>query len=87
MDEQQEKHVLQDHYEQELFHRPLSMSVTRLAPSAATQPSTTQPADPQLEAAISTMLGHIILSEPDQNGAAVASPIQPPTTQPVTGPS
>jgi len=87
MDEQQEKHVLQDHYEQELFHRPLSLSVTRPAPSAATQPSTTQPADPQLEAAISTMLGHIILSEPDQNGAAVASPIQPSTTQPATGPS
>jgi carboxyl-terminal processing protease len=79
MDENSEKLVLEDHMEQELFHKPLSKQTTR--PQPGTQPAapTTQPVDPQLEAAISTMIGHIILSgaQPDQAAA-------PPTTQPAT---
>lgn len=79
MDEQSEKMVLEDHMEQEMFHKPLSKQTTR--PQPGTQPAapTTQPVDPQLEAAISTMIGHIILSgvQPDQ---ATANP----TTQPAT---
>jgi carboxyl-terminal processing protease len=83
MDEDSEKLVLEDHYEQELFHKPLSMQTTRPTPDD-TQPAvpTTQPVDPQLEAAVSTMIGHIILQgahPPDQ-----ASTI--PATQPATEP-
>lgn len=92
MDEDQEKHVLQEHYEQELFHRPLSKSITRPSTSPSTEPSVaaaaTRPTDPQLEAAISTMIGHVILGlEGHGEKIPVASPVVPPTTQPTSGPS
>jgi carboxyl-terminal processing protease len=83
MDEDSEKLVLEDHYEQELFHKPVSNPTTGPA-DATTEPTAaaTQPVDPQLQAAVSTMIGHIILEgahPPDQASA-------PPATQPATGP-
>ncbi len=91
MDEQQEKHVLQEHYEQELFHRPLTMATTRPTSAPTTQPTTqsaaTQPTDPQLEAALSTLIGHVILNrQAERVGPPVATPIAPPATGPTTGP-
>jgi carboxyl-terminal processing protease len=91
MDEQAEKHVLEDHYEQELFHRPLSKQTTRPAPGTtqAAAPAT-QPTDPQLEAAISTMIGHEILSgHVDAPPAAIPDsvPATVPATQPTTQPA
>ncbi len=92
MNEDQEKFVLQEHYEQELFHRPLTKSITRPSTSPTTEPlvaaSSTRPTDPQLEAAISTMIGHIILGrEGHSENLPVATPVAPPATQPTSGPS
>jgi carboxyl-terminal processing protease len=83
MDEDSEKLVLEDHYEQELFHKPLSMQTTRPVPGA-TEPAApaTQPVDPQLEAAVSTMIGHIILEGAHLPDQASTIPATQPTTEP-----
>ncbi len=47
MDEDQEKHVLQEHYEQELFHRPLSKSITRPSTQPTTGPTASAPTTPR----------------------------------------
>jgi carboxyl-terminal processing protease len=91
MDEQGEKRIVQDHYEQELFHKPLTKTTTE--PSiGTTQPTapTTQPIDPQLEAAISSMIGHEILSGrslgPTTLPVAASVPATAPATQPAGEP-
>jgi carboxyl-terminal processing protease len=92
MDEQGEKLLVQDHYEQELFHRPLSKQTTRPT-IGATEPAapTTQAVDPQLEAAISTMIGHEILNGRAERQLAAPktaqAPVSLPSTQPATEPA
>ena len=96
MDETAEKRVLEDHYTRELYHRPITVATTRPSTQPATGPSTgpttndsasgapatgpTQPVDPQLEAAVSTMIGHIILTGVHNEGESIA------TTQPAPPP-
>ncbi len=76
MDEEQEKRMLKDRYEQDLFHR------------AGTQPSTkpvasTQPIDPQLTRAVDAMLATLIFQN---QGVPTTGPVQVliPATQPAT---
>jgi carboxyl-terminal processing protease len=61
MDAATEDKVARERYEQELFRRPVSKSVTRPSTQqAATQPTAQPLDDNQLQAAINTMLGVIV---------------------------
>lgn len=66
MSEEAEERVLKTQGEEELFHKPLPVATTHpTVGPGATQPTTvpsTQPVDSQLEAAVSTMIGSIILN-------------------------
>lgn len=72
-----EKRILQDRYEQELRRRPAVKSTTR----PATQPAT-QPVDPQLQQAVTTMVGLIVLNQErptvsDSTTAPASQPARP----------
>ena len=83
MDEETEKKVYLQEMEQELFHAPPGTTRATTNP-ATTRPGaapTTQPVDNQLQAAVSTMIGHIVL-----NGEHLltVAPATRPATQPTT---
>jgi carboxyl-terminal processing protease len=80
MDPATEEKVAKERYEQELFKRPLSKSITRpTTTQAATQPVAQPMDDTQLQAAINTMLGVIVF----ESQPAGKSPATMPATQPV----
>jgi carboxyl-terminal processing protease len=97
MDDLAERAILEQHLQQEVVRRPMIKPVTPASASAAaaTAPST-QPTDIQLQQAVNTMVGMIILDHattapaiPSQAAAIplVAEPTPPPTvTPPVTQP-
>ncbi len=80
-----EQKILQDRYEMEQLRRPAPPSMTQ--PATATHPAesaSTQPVDPQLQQAVTTLVGLIVLrGEPHAVAAAATEPTSAPTTQPV----
>lgn len=109
VDQDTERRILEDRNDQQIFHRPTTRPVTQ----AATQPGdaestatetptvvTTQPVDPQLQQAATTMIGWIVLSHGSSNVPAameqaatsqtadIESPpsVDQPATQPVSVP-
>jgi carboxyl-terminal processing protease len=82
MSEEQERQVLLQEGQEELFHKPLPLATRPTTGPAATQPTTapaTQPvADIQLQQAVSTMIGSIIMSAQHQLPTV---PSTGPTTQ------
>jgi len=72
-----------EQYPRDLFHRPMPSSATRPATNPAATAGTggaaTQPIDPQLDAAISSIVGHMILTgQTTQPAAAMAVPATEP---------
>ena len=86
MSEEQEQKVLLEQSREELFHKPLPLATRPTTGPGATQPTTapaTQPVvDIQLQQAVSTMVGSIILNAQHQLPNV---PETRPTTQPVKG--
>jgi carboxyl-terminal processing protease len=72
-----EQRILKERYEAELFHRPIPKSTTRSASQPAV--AATQPADVQLQRAVDTLMGMIILQ-----GERARQIVQAPASQPVT---
>jgi carboxyl-terminal processing protease len=62
--------------DRDLFHRPMPKSATRPTTGPApVAPPATQPIDPQLDAAVSSIVGHMILTgQTTQPAAAMAVP-------------
>ncbi len=83
MDEEQQKRMLKDRYEQDLFHRITTRPATTRAAAASTQPI-----DVQLQRAVDTMLASLIFQNHEM---PVAPPevvrVVTPTTRPATGPA
>jgi carboxyl-terminal processing protease len=75
MTPEQEQAVMKERYEAELMHAPATHTATK----SATEPAeaTTQPADTQLQRAVETMLGWVVLQQ-----HPVSSTAKVPTTQP-----
>jgi len=84
MDEETEKKVVTQEMEQELFHSLATRPTTGPATTRPGAAPTTQPMDVQLQAAISTMIGHIVLN--GEHSLLTALPATQPATQPVTRP-
>jgi len=86
MSEEQEQKVLLEQSREELFHKPLPLATRPTTGPGATQPTTipaTQPVvDIQLQQAVSTMVGSIIMNAQHQLPNV---PETRPTTQPVRG--
>jgi carboxyl-terminal processing protease len=86
MSEEQEQKVLLEQSREELFHKPLPLATRPTTGPGATQPTTvpaTQPVvDIQLQQAVSTLVGSIILNAQHQLPNV---PETRPTTQPVKG--
>lgn len=86
MSEEQEQKVLLEQSREELFHKPLPLATRPTTGPGATQPTTvpaTQPVvDIQLQQAVSTMVGSIILNAQHQLPNV---PETRPTTHPVKG--
>lgn len=83
MSDEQELATRQAWREQELFRRPVVVSATR----PATQSTATQPVDVQLQQAVTTMIGLIVLQGEQDNTAGRIQVIEPiatgrPATQP-----
>jgi carboxyl-terminal processing protease len=77
MDAAAEMRLLQEHDRQEIIGRPLPVATSKPATAPSTQASTRQ-TDVQLEAAVSTMIGHIILTgRHDAIAAHVGATTQP----------
>ena len=89
MDTASEQKVLQDRYEQELFRRPVSKAETRPTTAATKVAATTQPIDPQLQQAVTTMIGLVVLQGGrDKVVSRKETPIAmtaPPTSAPADG--
>jgi carboxyl-terminal processing protease len=80
LDADGEQRVLEDRYTMESMHRPTSKPSTRS--TTAKVVATTQPADPQLQQALTTMIGLVVLHGdhvPAVPGPAAANP----TTRPL----
>lgn len=75
LDAEAEQRVLEDRYNMESFHRPTSKPSTR--PTTLKAIATTQPADPQLQQALTTMIGLIVLH--GDHVPAVPGPATAPT--------
>lgn len=69
--------ILHEMYERELFHRPTTASTT-IKPTTTVATASTQPTDPQLEQAMTTMVGLIVLQ------GEANSPSMPRVEKPVT---
>lgn len=78
-----QKWIYQRQSDLDIIGRPLPKAASRPATAPATAPAT-QPTDVQLEAAVSTMIGHIVLEGKRAPGAAFAAT---PTTGPATRPA
>jgi carboxyl-terminal processing protease len=100
MDAAAEEQLLKDHYEQELFHRPVakvttaaSTAPTPSATEAATLPATQPGLDAQLQRAVDTMIALVVLQGEKVAGAPQPSVVPPiamtvsPATAPTTAPS
>jgi carboxyl-terminal processing protease len=86
VDAQGEEAILNEMYERELFHRP---TTTPSKPTTTVATTTTQPTDPQLQQAITTMVGLIVLQNEKSNTTArvehpVAQSVHELTTAPTT---
>jgi carboxyl-terminal processing protease len=79
-----EQKILQERYQMEQFRRPVPPSMTQ--PTTATNPSesaSTQPVDPQLQQAVTILIGRVILqNEPRPAAATTTAPTTLPVTQP-----
>jgi len=83
VDANTERWLVQQQMDLDVIGRSLPKASSRPSTGPATQ-RTTQPTDAQLEAAVSTMIGHIVLESKQQPGGITA----PPTTAPAsTGPT
>jgi carboxyl-terminal processing protease len=78
-----EKWLVQQQMDLDVIGRPLPKASSR--PSTGPTTRTTQPTDAQLDAAVSTMIGHIVLEAKQQPGGITApgAPTTGPTTRPV----
>jgi hypothetical protein len=88
--------VLRDRYEQELFRRPVVKTQTQ--PTTTLAVNSTQPVDPQLQQAVTTMIGLVVLQgekgiggpirwEKPVTRTAVTTPVTLPSETPATAPS
>ena len=84
VDANTEKWLIQQQMDLDVIGRPLPKASSRPS-TGPTTTRTTQPTDAQLEAAVSTMIGHIVLESKQQPGGitAPATPATGPTTRPV----
>jgi carboxyl-terminal processing protease len=81
MSPEAETALFDEQADRDLFHRPMPKSATRPStnPAAIATVPVTQPADPQLDAAISSIVGHMILTgQTTQPAAAMAAPATEP---------
>lgn len=87
MDDQTEQKLMEWHVQQETVRKPIPKPVAQVLPS--TQPTTepSQPADVQLQQAMTTMLGLLVLDAGKNNGATWQAVPPAPTTHPTTEPS
>ncbi len=76
MDDETERKVLRQRYEQERFQRPMPKASTR----PSTKPTSQEVIDTQLQQAVMTMIGLVVLQGAE--AAAPAQPVPPVTTQP-----
>jgi carboxyl-terminal processing protease len=76
-----EQRLMMDRYEMESFRRPSSQPSTRSTTLKAVV--STQPADPQLQQAMTTMIGLIVLNA-DHKPAAATAPVEVPAGAPTT---
>jgi carboxyl-terminal processing protease len=87
MSDEAERGVVREQSERELFRRLAPKDTTRPSTNPAALRPASQPADVQLEAAISTMVGHVILSNEGAPGAATAPMPAPVVALPSTRPA
>src|SRR5690606_23277433 len=71
MSDDQEIAAMRARQEQELFRRPVVKSATR----PATEPTATQPVDIQLQQAVTTMVGLVVLQGEERGGGQAVRPI------------
>lgn len=85
VDPAEEQKILQERYKMEQFRRPVTTTSTQPAtPSSTTESATTQPVDPQLHQAVTTMIGLVILKgEPHPVASVTTEPTTAPASQPV----
>jgi hypothetical protein len=72
--------VIEDRYEMESFHKPTTKPSSH--PTTTKAVATTQPADPQLQQALTTMIGLIVLHG-DHVAAVPAGPASGPVARPL----
>jgi hypothetical protein len=101
MDPAAEEQLMKDHYEQELFHRPMAKVTTASSTAPATAEAATAPTsqpslDVQLQRAVDTMIALVVLQGEKVADAPAptvvppiamtVSPATAPTTEPTTTP-